>query len=976
LKLPSWKEFEEKVSKFELQVNDKITKGGKDLSNRHPLIATAFKASLHVLPPPFDGITESLYDSFTGSDEEKLEEVKRFLDQLQRQGEHDYEEMASRLDAFRLDIIYLKNSAAKQSTLLQIKDIMISRDNTINQKLDKLLNNQEELLKGANTGSRQNTLMVDPKPRTFYGEKRIFINRQNFLDQIKKYFESSNYPISITSMGGMGKSALAFKAIHECEDMFDLIIPVYFAEAGISLNSFLSSIAKRFNIQMNKFDAMEPLDRREYLINNLGRSNTHPLIFADNYETVSAVLKSPSKDAEQINGFLQSVPDNTAIILTSRLRRNIAGEREIQLDALSLEDGTRLFIKVGGAGLENRPKMQKAIENLVNKTGRHPLSIEILAKSYNGSGLQEIEKMLESLGLDVPNPAEEQEHLRSLDACFGYSINNLDECLRELLHKLVLFKSPFPSSAASEIFGVIKIDVLNLYNRSLLISINPNEGDKIVEEDYLLYSFHPAIRNFLEGKAKKKYPNLEKEYAEKFVGYYLKLLQETDAAYGKENYVLVIKQFDIIREVENNDFDRAKSLSSPQIAADISILLGLILYKAGRFSIAVEYHTRSLEIHRSLNDRPRMAYDYKNIGVAVRENGNLKESLENHKQALSIDEDLNDKAAMSSDYANIGNTLRNMSQLPQSLKNHEKALAIDAKRKDRSAVSNDYTNIGNVFNDMGKLEQALEYHRNALKIDKDELNDKTWMAVDYSNIGIVLDDMGNFKDALEHHQKALAIDKDEHNDRVRMAKDYTNMGNTLYDMGNFKDALEHHQKALAIDEETRYEIDMAKDYNNIGNVLAGMRSLKEAQDNYEKSKSIFEKLEDRIGAAREYNHIANVLYDMGNSGEAITYYKKAIEIDPEYGITYDNMSYALYTLKDYSAAIEYSDKAIEIDPEYGNAWYNRACYRIKNLDIDNGLADLKKAIDIDKQQYTEFAKQDEDFKSVSNEERFKVLIST
>src|SRR5687768_6625728 len=68
-----------------------------------------------------------------------------------------------------------------------------------------------------------------PKPSRFHGEStKIFVGRKQDIDTIKNYFIESNDPVSITGEGGIGKSELAYKAIHKCEDMFDLIIPIYF----------------------------------------------------------------------------------------------------------------------------------------------------------------------------------------------------------------------------------------------------------------------------------------------------------------------------------------------------------------------------------------------------------------------------------------------------------------------------------------------------------------------------------------------------------------------------------------------------------------------------------------------------------------------------------------------------------------------------------------------------------------------------
>ena len=68
------------------------------------------------------------------------------------------------------------------------------------------------------------------------------------------------------------------------------------------------------------------------------------------------------------------------------------------------------------------------------------------------------------------------------------------------------------------------------------------------------------------------------------------------------------------------------------------------------------------------------------------------------------------------------------------------------------------------------------------------------------------------------------------------------------------------------------------------------------------------------------------------------------------------------------------DKAIQIDPNKASAFYNSACYKVKKDDIASGLVDLEKALELDKENYLELAKQDKDFESIRYDERYKALI--
>src|SRR3989442_7348419 len=146
LEYPSKKELIEKERIFDQEVDNQPSKTTKGLSDKHQIAAIAFKTSVHVLPPPFDTMAESIYESVDDYDKEKLSEVKKFLHTIKRQGEDHYNELAPKLGRITYDIINLKNDTARQSTLLYIRDIIISKSDTIDQQLHKITKVQKELM--------------------------------------------------------------------------------------------------------------------------------------------------------------------------------------------------------------------------------------------------------------------------------------------------------------------------------------------------------------------------------------------------------------------------------------------------------------------------------------------------------------------------------------------------------------------------------------------------------------------------------------------------------------------------------------------------------------------------------------------------------------------------------------------------------------------------------------------------------------
>jgi tetratricopeptide (TPR) repeat protein len=117
-------------------------------------------------------------------------------------------------------------------------------------------------------------------------------------------------------------------------------------------------------------------------------------LYLDSFETVSLILNMNMKSinsnrelkqyAKQIIDFLDNfIPDNTSVLLTTRERKNnLSYEESIDLESLDIEDSLRIFYAFVRPPLKDPKEEIKAkIEEILKKTGGHPLSIEIIAKN-------------------------------------------------------------------------------------------------------------------------------------------------------------------------------------------------------------------------------------------------------------------------------------------------------------------------------------------------------------------------------------------------------------------------------------------------------------------------------------------------------------------------------------------------------------------------------------------------------------------
>jgi tetratricopeptide (TPR) repeat protein len=168
---------------------------------------------------------------------------------------------------------------------------------------------------------------------------------------------------------------------------------------------------------------------------------------------------------------------------------------------------------------------------------------------------------------------------------------------------------------------------------------------------------------------------------------------------------------------------------------------------------------------------------------------------------------------------------------------------------------------------------------------------------------------------------------------------------------------------------------------------------------------------DPTSAYTWYNR-AYILYKLGNLEDAVKYYTKTIDLDPNHIKAWNNKGLTYHELANYDEAIKCYDKAIEIKSDYYEAWYNkgltyhelanydeaikcydkaieikshyeifkdpdslynRSCSKIKKGQIHEGLNDLEEAIKIGGEIYITAAKEEKDFVSILNNERYKAL---
>lgn len=116
-----------------------------------------------------------------------------------------------------------------------------------------------------------------------------------------------------------------------------------------------------------------------------------------------------------------------------------------------------------------------------------------------------------------------------------------------------------------------------------------------------------------------------------------------------------------------------------------------------------------------------------------------------------------------------------------------------------------------------------------------------------------------------------------------------------------------------------------------------------------------------------------VLYEMKKYDEAIKAFDIATSLDTKRPDIWGMKAAALAKSDRFDEAVSAINKGLELDPNNLGTLYNRACIFCLKGDKTNAIADLKKAISMNPT-YKDYAKKDEDFKTLYEDEDFKKLI--
>jgi tetratricopeptide (TPR) repeat protein len=816
---------------------------------------------------------------------------------------------------------------------------------------------------GVNLGTVNNIINNQPIPKVITSvgiDASDVIGREKALEEVLILVDTSDKPVYIHGMRGLGKTTLG-KLVYQsllAKDAYS-----YYAVAELTenfLNSFLLRLMTNCQVEMNPNEDDEARFQQvvSKLFNLVNGSDTKKkgFLFLDN----ALPLKSKDTDKQDyLRKVVNSLP-NWKILITSY--ETIPYAKEYPLDYLSTEKAIELFQKFC-PDKGNTTDVQKLVELLM----KHTLTIELMAKTLESSRIKTVSELYEILSKhDFEHKALSQkkvdsDHSQADIIAFAYicQIFDLSELEKEesSLYVLKNFyfipdfidKEEFSSMIKTESWDEFTIDaeIENLYKKGWL---EKGSGES--------YRLHSIIKEVVRKKATPTFEDgrqLVLSVTEKI----------SDSSTPMQTYY---SWAEIAKGISDSIEEVCEEM------ATLEILLGNLLEMNGYSDKAIEYFEKSKEKSIQLHGErhPDVATAYNNIGGAYESKGEYDKAIVYYEKAIDIQlEILGERHPdVATTYNDIGLAYNDKCEHDKAIEYYKKAIEIRLEKlgERHPDVAVTYNLFGYAYYSKGEFEKAIEYYKKDLDISIEKLGERhPSVAATYHNFGLVYDSKKEYDKAIEYFEKAIGILIEKLGERhPNVATTYNNIGGAYESKGEHDKAIEYYEKALDISIEKLGERHpfVAATYNNFGQVYHSKGEFDKAIEYYEKALDIeLEKLEERHrSVATTYNNFGQVYESKGEYDKAIEYYKQAIEIlkekleerHPDVVTTYNNIGGAYESKGEYDKAIEYYEKAIDIrleklgerHPSVATTYNNiGGAYESKG-EYDKAIEYYEKALDI------------------------------
>ena len=718
--------------------------------------------------------------------------------------------------------------------------------------------------------------------------------------------------LTITGLGGMGKTRLAIAAAHRINQDSALLFlngVAFVPLAGVaSISAVPLALANALDVPLTSVATP-----RQALINFL--RNQEMLLVLDNMEHLM-------ETAELLLDLLQSCPD-IKLLITSRKTLDLAAEWRMDLEGLPIppegEKDVETLQAYAAVTLFTRSAAQvngqvrltddtaESIGRLCRLVAGMPLALQLAATWLRtmsiSAVLDELERDLDILATDMQDIPLRQ---RSMRAIFESTWLMLSMKERQAIETLAVCRGGFTQEAAASIANTTPFLLRGLINRALIYQqeearydihaltrqfaqeqlVGSGGAELVVEAHgryYLswLISQVPALRGMAPQKTIKtienELDNLRKAWdwvsSSKQIDLFLDSLIALTTFYDL---------LGLLQEGEGLAESALSRLEDPTNSREARLLCRAMTTKAqfvaaqGRYEDASAIVVRAMALAQQLKDEELIADNQYIQGRIFSDTGKYTDAKHQFRQALSSQRQLPHRWKTAETLIELGWTHFLDGEVDQAHPFFEESLTLERNAGHKRGETTALGTLSIVYSVRGDPHKAL-LNQQKVVTAYEELGDLLNLERAENNIGMTYVGVGQYEAALPHIQRAVELS--------RQIGAKPEMTNALDSLATAYIASGNYEKARAsLDEALKSALDIGYMYMNYS-VRAIMVRLFNHTGEFDKAEEqlrqlfpLVERLENAYYVARSLTEQARLTHAQGRLAEAAGLIAQAIEI--------------------------------------------------------------------------------------------------
>jgi tetratricopeptide (TPR) repeat protein len=242
---------------------------------------------------------------------------------------------------------------------------------------------------------------------------------------------------------------------------------------------------------------------------------------------------------------------------------------------------------------------------------------------------------------------------------------------------------------------------------------------------------------------------------------------------------------------------------------------------------------------------------------------------------------------------NLANATLKQDRIDDAIRLYEQVISIDKENRDARI------GLANALHEKNDPDASIAYFEDAVRREPEAPGP-------LSHLGRALIEAKRYDEAVATILKSLEL-------QISFAPAHTALGEAFHAMKMFKEALESHKTAVLLDPQDVYA------HNKIADTYLELKEADQAHEHYQRI------IEIAPRDPNSYIKLASSYFtNQDRFEDAMATFRKALELDPQHAMTYNNIGAIMHDHGDTEEALGYFEKSLELRPNYQTAMHNYA----------------------------------------------------